>query len=136
MSGVEAALVRATASNDFTFACEDLTARWKKDGQGPDVMRPILRFMETHGDLDYGMPGPLVHYLETFFGRGYEAALLESVRRHPTLHTLWMVNRVVNGIFDSEAKTDFIGALELAAENEAVEQSVRAKAADFLEIQS
>jgi hypothetical protein len=45
-------------------------------GAGLEVVEPILRFMEAHGDLDYGPPGALVHFVERFYRQGYEGLLL------------------------------------------------------------
>ena len=63
----------------------------------PDLAAPVLfRTMERLDDVDgLGSPGPLVHTLETWPGR-YERFLRESIRRKPTLLTVWMVNRILN----------------------------------------
>ncbi len=63
----------------------------------PDLAAPVLfRTMERlDGVDDLGSPGPLVHTLETWPGR-YERFLRESIRRKPTLLTVWMVNRILN----------------------------------------
>ena len=53
--------------------------------------------MESNPPLGYGMPGPLVDFLGPFFGKGYKHRLVESVRSYPTPHTLWMLNRLING---------------------------------------
>jgi len=54
-------------------------------------------FMEEHPEIDYGTPGPLVHFLERFYKKGYEEQLVLSIRRKPTCHTIWMLNRLING---------------------------------------
>ena len=51
--------------------------------------------MERLDTSDLGTPGPIVHTLEDWRG-GYESFLVESIRRHPTEHTIWMVNRIIN----------------------------------------
>ena len=51
--------------------------------------------MERLDGVELGTPGPLVHTLETLRG-GYEMLLAESVRRKPTLLSVWMVNRILN----------------------------------------
>lgn len=61
-----------------------------------ETVKRILTFMENHPDVDYGMPGPLVHYIERFFLKGYEELLYDSVKNSPTEHTLWMLNRIIN----------------------------------------
>lgn len=65
----------------------------------------FLRLLERHPAEDLGMPGPVVHFVETFFGRGYEPLLLQSTRRCATPLTVWMLHRVSNGCStESEAQ--------------------------------
>lgn len=52
--------------------------------------------MEKNLNVYYGMPGPTVHYAERFYLNGYEKLLYESLKRKPTQHTLWMLNRILN----------------------------------------
>ncbi len=55
----------------------------------------IFQFFERYPDADLGMPGPLVHYLENQFP-AYIDQLIMSLQRHPTYHTVWMLNRLLN----------------------------------------
>lgn len=73
----------------------------EEDAEG-EAVEPVLRFLEQHRDTELGMPGPLVHHLEKYFRRGYEEKLLNSLRRAPTPRTVWMLNRLLNGLKDSE----------------------------------
>ena len=61
-----------------------------------EYVNPILNIMENNPYLDYGMPGPLVHFMEKFYKNGYEELLINSVSKKPTLQTIWMINRVIN----------------------------------------
>lgn len=61
-----------------------------------DYVESILRFMEDNSKVDFGEPGPLVHFMERFYKRGYERLLLESFIRKPTEQTVWMLNRILN----------------------------------------
>ncbi len=70
-----------------------------------EAVEPILRILEVNEDADFGMPGPLVHFVEKFFGRGYEQLLLASLRRNPTPHTVSMLNAIVNGVSGAEKET-------------------------------
>ncbi len=64
----------------------------------------ILRFMEEHPDVEFGVPGALVHAVEKRYGSGYEEVLEQSVARKPTSHTRWMLQRVINGTKDETRK--------------------------------
>lgn len=68
-----------------------------RSGAGLDAVRTILRFMEDHPDLDFGLPGPLVHFAERFSGAGYEQELFASLSRRPTMPTVSMLTRMING---------------------------------------
>ena len=82
---------------DFATASAALTDTWLSLGAGIEVVEPILRFMEGHPSIEYGMPGALVHFVERFYEKGYEESLIRSTNRKPTLSTIWMLNRVING---------------------------------------
>lgn len=82
-------------NEDFESTEEKLETIIDENDSLENVKR-ILTFMEKHPDVDYGMPGPLVHYIERFFLKGYEELLYDSVKNSPTEHTLWMLNRIIN----------------------------------------
>ncbi|MFO0805269.1 MAG: hypothetical protein U0791_19370 [Gemmataceae bacterium] len=68
----------------------------EKHPEGATCIPSVLQLFERNPDGDFGVPGPLVHAIEKYSGRGYEACLLESLNRHPTTHTLWLAHRIVN----------------------------------------
>lgn len=94
----------------------------------------LLALLERNPTLDWGAPGPVVHAVERFFKRGYEPLLLESVGRAPTAHTLWMVNRVINGV-PPDQKGPLHAALRQAAARPDVPGAVRQAALEFLTAQ-
>jgi len=126
-------LQRISFGDDFATRSGELADRWSDAPDGFDAVEPILCFMESHPSLDYGMPGPLVHFLETFYGHGYERRLLDSVRRRPTVHTLWMLNRVINGTASREERQEFIAAMMEASTNPIAEVETRQRAHHFLD---
>ena len=94
----------------------------------------LYKIEEEDYSIDYGMPGPTVHFVERFFMRGYETLLLESIQRIPTLHTLWMLNRIVNSpkLADREK---YIEALKSITERNDISEEIRQEANDFLRFQ-
>ena len=129
---VRLALQGIASSDDFVALSGDLTDRLSTEPDAFSAVEPILRFMESHPELDYGMPGALVHFVEGFFGHGYEQLLLESVRRKPTPHTVWMLNRVINGVKSPEGRRPFLAVLGQAAENTEADSETRRQASHFL----
>lgn len=93
----------------------DLVQGWLDAGVGLAAVDPVLRFMEAHPDWNFGTPGPLVHFVERFHGQGYERELIASVERQPTSHTLWMLNRLINGERDGTSRARLLGLLSYAA---------------------
>jgi hypothetical protein len=94
----------AAASEDFFERSQQLTDEWSRSNAGLEAAEAVLRFMEAHPSLDFGMPGPLVHFVEQFHRHGYEEKLLESFSRTPTPHTAWMLNRLINGTSEAARK--------------------------------
>jgi hypothetical protein len=75
------------SGDGFAVLSYELTDAWSAANVGLEAVEPILQFMEDHEELDYGMPGPLSHFIEKFYRKGYEPKLLQSVKRKPTEHT-------------------------------------------------
>ena len=124
----------ANAGDDFEYQSTQLTERWKNDVNGAEAVEPILRFMESHPDVDYGTPGALVHFVETF--SGYEQKLVQSVERQPTPDTVGMLNRVINGKRrDPKKRQVLLATLKRVLENPQADSMTRSRALDYLEFQ-
>jgi hypothetical protein len=63
------------------------------------------------------MPGALVHFVEEFYQKGYQERLIKSISRKPTMLTVWMLNRVINGTHEPTTKKDLISMMRRAATN-------------------
>ncbi|MEP6722197.1 MAG: hypothetical protein ABJA77_12160 [Variovorax sp.] len=83
------ALASIVSEQDLADRGEALVDSWTSSSIGFAAVAPVLRFMETHDEWDFGTPGPFVHFVERFYGQGYESELIASVERKPTVHTLW-----------------------------------------------
>lgn len=88
--------------DDYLAELDDIAERLVEEDVRGEAVEQVLRFLETHRDVDLGMPGPLVHYVEEFFRKGYEEKLMDSLRREPTPRTVWMLNRLLNGLAGPE----------------------------------
>jgi hypothetical protein len=117
---------------EFTWKLEDLTERWIGAEAGLDYVEPILRFMEHHSELDYGSPGALVHFVERFYKAGYEDKLLQSIRRLPTPHTIWMLNRLINGTSADAQREALRAEMRRAAEHPSATSQVRDAVLEFM----
>ncbi len=121
-----------SSSDFFEEDSAKLVENWRDAGVGLEAVDSILAFMENNPEIDYGPPGPLVHFIEQFHGKGYERHLVESVTRTPTPHTVWMLNRVINGTKMADVREPLVVVLEGVRENPAAKGDARAVAEEFL----
>ncbi len=99
-----------------------------------NVVNKILYIFEKHPNFDFGSPGELVHYLESFYKNGYENKLVDSIQRSPTEHTLWMLNRIINGTTESEEKDNYLNLLENIYSDKSIAQNIRSTARRFYDL--
>jgi len=112
--GVTIQLQEIAKNPDFPSSSEGVVNSWTSEGIGFQAVNHVLRFMEDNPDIDYGMPGALVHFLERFYMHGYEDELIASIRRKPTPHTVWMLNRLINGTKSPDVRSRYIDELKKA----------------------
>ena len=98
---------------------------------GLEAVPRILALMERHPLASFGSPGRLVHFMEGFSQNGYDELLLQSVRCAPTVHTTWLLNRLINGA-DEETAVEYLQVMRSIAANEVLAAEIRASAKDFL----
>lgn len=121
------------SSDDFVASSSALVETWVSEGAGVETVEPILRFIEEHPAVDFGSPGPLVHFTERFYGFGYEDTLLESIDRRPTALTVWMLNRVINGTKEPLHRRKFVAAMKDVVSHPLANDEVRQRANRFVE---
>lgn len=120
----------AVGTDDFEFIIEENIMKLEVEGVGIEAVTPLLELMERHPMDDFGMPGAIVHFVERFNKNGYEELLIESVKRRPTMHTVWMLNRVMNG---SENKNDYLEIMKEITERSDIEEAIKNSASEFMD---
>ena len=118
-------------NEDFENVMMDCMAEIEENYNQLDSVQPLLRLMERHPLTDFGSPGPIVHFVERFYQKGYEEELLLSLKRMPTLHTVWMLNRLINGTDQAEV---YLELLKEISENTSYDKEIREEALHFLSI--
>lgn len=123
----------AVMNEDF-FETNQVLEKIKQEDNSFEYLPPIFELMEEKPDLDYGMPGPIVHFMEGYYKRGYEDLLLRSVQKFPTSHTIWMLNRVINDpkLIDRDG---YIEILKTLLERKDISEFVRSDIKKCLEYQ-
>jgi hypothetical protein len=96
---------------DFIEFVESKVGKLEEIDRRGESVESFLRLIENNPKTDFGMPGPLVHFLEKYYKNGYENKLVESVRRQPVPHNVWMLNRIINGS-KGDSKVFYINELD------------------------
>lgn len=118
--------------NELDFMMDECVIAFEEYDCDIQIVREILELMERNPLIEFGSPGAFVHYVETFSGKGYEGLLYESIERRPTVHTLWMLNRIINDEDDNR----YINLLKTVSERQDIEDHVRNIAIGFYEYQN
>ena len=126
-------LIDAVCIEDF-YKTNEILLLISKEDDSIDYVKNLLLFMEDNPDIDYGMPGPVVHYMERYYLNGYEDLLYTSVKRKPTIHTLWMLNRIINSL-ELVDKSKYINLLTSVSDNRNELEMIRNEALLYLQYQ-
>ena len=121
--------------NQFIDLCEIEVKNLNDIDEKFEAVQLILKLFEECPDYYFGMPGELVRFVESFYRDGYEYELLKSIKRKPTPHTLWMLNRIINGSNKNE-KLALISLLDEVLEIPNLDQATKESAIEFKEFHS
>lgn len=116
-------------SDDFEVVMTDCMETVESDYNELSSVEPLLQMIERHPLTSFGSPGPIVHFVETFYKKGYEEKLIASLKRTPTVHTIWMMHRIINGIDNPEY---YLNLLKQVSENKYYDKEIREEALHFL----
>ena len=116
-------------SDSFEEVQEECIYQIEEENLGISTVEPLLLFMERHPLFDFGMPGAIVHYVEQFYKKGYEDLLVASVIRRPTMHTVWMINRIKNAGENSDKYEKILNDI---LEKQDVEEEIKNSVKEFL----
>lgn len=126
-------LKNAILKEDF-YKTNEVIEKIKQESNAFEYLPFIFSVMETNPELDYGMPGPVVHFMESYYKNGYEEILLRSVQNMPTSHTVWMLNRVINDPKLGNREM-YIEVLKSLLDRNDISQFVRTDIENFLKYQ-
>ncbi len=95
-----------------------------------ELVEPILDIIGTNPTVDFGMPGELVRFVESFYKKGYEELLIASVKKNPTAHNIWMVHRCYNDI-NNPMREKFRALIVELKEDSSVSQDIKTEIDEF-----
>ena len=90
-------------------------------GYKSEAVEPLLQLFERHPVAYFGDPGAIVDFIEQFGGE-YENSLAASVKRTPTISTVWMLNRCINA---GEHTEEFMDLLKEIANRTDVDKDIK-----------
>lgn len=132
INSVISQLQKNVNSEDFLDYSEDQVDLLREiDSEGASI-DGLLMLIEDHPEIDFGMPGPIVHFVEQFFRNGYENKLLQSIRRNPVPHTLWMLNRIINGTSGDEQAL-YVDEMKCVLKRSDLDEATKLSAKEFLD---
>lgn len=71
-------LIKAISAEDF-YETEEVLEKVTQEDDSIEYVKSLLKYMEENPYIDYGMPGPIVHYIENYYQKGYEELLYDSI---------------------------------------------------------
>lgn len=113
------------------FIMEESVQAIKNAGYGIEAVEAMLLLMERHPLVEFGVPGAMVHFAEAFYGNGYEALLVQSVKRNPAIHTVWMLHRLINDPKETRKK-EFVSLMQEIADRTDIANEITNSAKAFL----
>ena len=87
------ALKTSAKPNETYYLDDEIEEAMMQYPEPIELVESVLEIIRTNPAVDFGMPGDLVRFAEGFYKKGYEEALIASVRTNPTPHNIWMVHR-------------------------------------------
>ena len=133
MENVIKKLEQYIKDDEVTYEFDDAIEELEQLDLGLSSVESLLGFMEKHPFTDFGMPGEIVHYMERFYRHGYEELLMKSIERRPTIHTLFMMNRLINGGGDREY---YMELLKEVTERTDIEKKIQDAAQEYIDFQN
>ena len=113
--------------DELNGLCSDL----EKNKDGFLAAPSLFKVLEVFPEENFGNPGEIVHFLESYYKKGYEEMLIASLRRRATYHTTWMLNRVINGT-EGIKKQEYIALMDHIAKTTS-DNDARSEAEEFME---
>jgi hypothetical protein len=133
-TNVLAELEALAGSEDFESDVTPVVYRWIDEGVGREALPVVLRFMETHPELDFGAaPGMLPLFIETQCSP-YAAELFESLRRQPSVPTVRMLHALLNSGGDPQHLQSLVAMMQEAAVSPRADEYTRCEALELLEL--
>lgn len=126
-------LVEAICEEDFLETNEILEEICKNE-MGEEYVEFLINFMSDNPDIDYGVPGPVVHFIEKYPVDFYLGFLLKAIERKPNDTLLWVLNRIAN-VSDKKDKKKYMDVFQKTAKRKDIDAITKDTALRFYKFQ-
>ena len=126
----------APANDDYSLAdtLYELTDGIEDAEESESTIPYIFEFFEKFPNAEHGDPGALVHFLEKFDPQ-YVDFLVASLKRKPTKHTLWMLNRILTSDISAKDRLEYLELLKESQTHPEADEIAKLEAEDFYQYQ-
>lgn len=121
--------------DEFIGLQYDIVDEMETDKVGFEITQDILELMGKNPLVEFGSPGPLTHFIEKFYNDNqeqYQKILKNSVGEKPTIHTVWLLNRIINGT-EGKTKMELTQIMKSISRDLNLNKEIREVAEKFLE---
>lgn len=115
-----------------TFVMRNSIEAITKAGYKLEAVEPLLQLFERHPTAYFGDPGEIVHFIEQFRNE-YEKYLIASVKRTPTITTVWMINRCINA---REQVEELLSIMKEIVAGKDVDEEVKERTQEYIDFQA
>ena len=120
--------------SEFWLLQYDIVDKMKAENIGMESVLPILELMEKYPLVEFGTPGALTHFIESFSEKNndwYDNLVVQSVKKHPTVHTVWLLNRILNAS-TGEKRKEYFQIMESIYNDKTLHEDIQEVAKSFL----
>ena len=126
-------LTEAILKEDFFETSEILDELYNNE-TGEEYVEFLINFMSDNPNIDYGMPGPIVHFIEKYPIEYYLGFLLKAIETKPNATLLWMLNRITN-VADKINKEKYVDVFRKTTERKDIDAVTKDTALQFYKFQ-
>ena len=119
-------------ASNFSDICDSAVLEIEKLPSPKEAIAQLLSFMAKHPDLNYGMPGAFVHFIETFPEEIYVDVLIDSIKRQPTEHNTWMLLRIMN-TWSSPRQKEYIQVMKNTLSHPTIGEDLKQTRMEYLQ---
>jgi hypothetical protein len=120
---------------EFWLLQYDIVDQMKAENVGKESVMPILELMEKFPLVEFGTPGAFTHFIESIAVKDidwYDELLVQSIKRCPSVHTVWLLNRTLNPSV-GEKREKLLQLMLSIYNDKSLHEDIRNVAKNFLE---